>query len=150
MANYTITVNFNDASGDNVTDTLSENEEKKKVENYLIDGGIGFGDSIFNTAKSAGKAFASIFTVATVAATAKQIFSHEIQRIDRYTGSQQAQDVANATLSAAQMIFKPISSAVNLAYELKDSEYERNWESIGMQLFRERGGATLNHSRTGR
>ena len=150
MANYTITVNFQDANDTKVSDTLSENEEKKKVENYAINGDISFGESIFNTVKSTGKAFASIFTVASLASTAKQIFAHEIQRIDRYTGSQQAQDVANAYLSMAQMIFKPISSSINLAYELKDSEYANKWESIGLQLYRERGGATLNHSRTAR
>ena len=150
MANYTITVDFKGGQATSPTDTLSENEEKKKAESYAIDGGFNFGNSIFNTVESAGRAFASVFTVASLASIGKQTFAHEIQRIDRYTGSQQAQDVANATLSAAQMIFKPISSGISLAYELKDSEYERNWESIGMQLYRERGGATLNHSRTAR
>jgi hypothetical protein len=91
--------------------------------------------------------FASLAVVAAVTATAKNIFSHEVQRIGRYTGSQQAQDVANATLSILGMVANPLGTAINLGYERNQREYEREWESIGLQLSRERGGVSLNRSR---
>ena len=95
-----------------------------------------------------GNAFAGLLLVKEAEKIGRQVFSNEIQRVGRYTGSSQAQDVANATLSLIGMIKSPIESAIAYHYEREQREYERNWESIGLDLARERGGVSLNRSRS--
>ena len=95
-----------------------------------------------------GSMFATLMIVREAEKIGRQVFSNEIQLVGRYTGSQQAQDVANATLDIISKIKSPIESIISYAYDTQRRLYERTWESIGMQLTRERGGASLNRSRT--
>ena len=104
-------------------------------------------NSPFTMIETGATAFANIAAVGTVAAIGMSLFSHETQRIGRYTGSQRAQDMANATLSIISKIANPIGAIINAAYESDERQYQRTWESIGIQLDRERGGASLNRSR---
>lgn len=145
---YKIVVNFNGGDGGDgykspqaESKTLSGDEQQVAQLEKIM-------NAPFNVLERGANSFASIVTVAAVAQTAKNIFSHEVQRVGRYTGSQQAQDVANATLSIISKIINPLGAIINSAYETDENMYQRQWESIGLQLYRERGGVSLNRSRT--
>ena len=143
MAEYRIIVDFN-GGGDGYK---SPNSEKPKLTDEQVQE-QQLSSSIFGFAQKGVNAFSSLATVATVVDAAKTIFSYEVHKVGRYTGSQQAQDVANAALSIAGMIFNPIGSALNIAFEQEERRYERQWENIGLNLYRERGGVSLNRSRS--
>ena len=94
-------------------------------------------------------AFAGIMIVKEVEKIGRMTFMNEIQRVGRYAGSQQAQDLANAALEMVSMIKSPIETAINYHYQREQREYERRWESIGLDLYNERaGGAAANRSRS--
>lgn len=140
MSEYRIVVDFNGGQGGDITPAAQQETQQSQSTQT--------GMSIFNFVEKGIGGFASFATAATAVAAAKNIFSHEIQRVERYTGSRQAQDVANASLSIIGMITNPIGTAINIAYEKDATRYQRQWENIGLQLYRERGGDSLNRSRS--
>lgn len=146
---YELIINFNGRqNGDGY-----KSPKKKKQENEIENGSVfeTLGDeianSIFSFAEKGVNAFTGIATIATIEEVGREIYSNYIQRIDRFTGSRQAQDIANASLSIAGKVFHPISSYVNYMFESEQSRYDKGWESIGLNLYRERGGMSLNRSR---
>ena len=152
MANYTITVNFNDTSGDKGYKSPKKKNQEEVEENGSVFSTIGsdIGNSIFSFAEKGVQAYAGIASIATMVEVGKEIFSNYVQRVGRFAGSQQAQDVANASMSIFGKIFRPVSSAINYMFEKEQNQYERDWENIGLQLYRERGGMSINRSRTER
>lgn len=145
MSEYKIVVDFNGGQdGDGYKSPNANKDPKQTYEDRQAQTVL---QSVFGFVQQGINGFAGLATVAGVAAVGKSIFSHEIQRVGRYTGSSQAQDVANATLSILGMIANPLGTAINLGYEMDQRQYERTWESIGLQLARERGGASINRSR---
>ncbi len=144
MAEYRIVVDFN-GGGDGYKSPNKKNDAKTEdTQNNQMS---TLGDMVFSFAEIGANAFAGLATVASVLAIGKSIFSNEIARVQRYTGSQQAQDVANANLSILGIFANPLGATIQLGYERDQREYERRWESIGLQLARERGGVSLNRSR---
>lgn len=145
---YKIVIDFNGAQGGESTDVGTTPQMPTKLPDAQTPTQPQQTGAIASLMQKGMSSFASLAVVAAVTATAKNIFSHEVQRIGRYTGSQQAQDVANTALSLIGMIKNPIESAIAYHYEREQREYERNWESIGLVLARERGGVSLNRSRS--
>lgn len=146
---YKIVIDFNGAQGGESTDVGTTPQMPTKLPDAQTQTQPQQTGAIASLMQKGMSSFASIASVGALVSVAKSIFSHEVQRIGRYTGSQQAQDVANATLSILGMVANPLGTAINLGYEMDQREYERTWESIGLQLASERSGVTLNRSRLG-
>ena len=150
MANYTITVDFKGGQGgDGYKSPKKGTREKEQLPEPTIGQQLDNKfDSIFDMLDNGSNAFGDVALVATLVEIGKDVFSHEVQKIGRYTGSQQAQSIANASLSLIGMIFNPIGSAINLAYEIDARAYQKEWENIGLTVARERAGTAINRSRT--
>lgn len=158
MAEYKITVNFNDAS------------QTKKGYQSSFSKPVG-GDEKGNNDESVGgfgafvtgvKAFAKAIPGASLV---KSAFDWQMSLVERYTGSQQAQAQANAGMKIASQVGGVIGAfatggvlggllaigAVGLGYakEVDANNYARKWEDIGIQLSSERAGPSLNRSRIG-
>ena len=142
MSEYKIVVDFNGGQTEKTPAEIEAERQQKFNKEFF-----GKVDSNFNAEKWLGS-FGSLLTVSAPAMIAKNIFSHEIQRVGRYTGSSQAQDVTNASMSILGKIANPIGTMINTMYEIEQSQYEKQWESIGLQLYRERAGVSFNRSRS--
>lgn len=106
------------------------------------------------------KAFSKVVPAASLI---KRTFSYNVSLVGRYTGSQDAQEKANAAMSIVQQVGGVTGAfaigglaagllslgSVGLGYlfEAGQREYERNWENISLMLSRERAGASYNRSR---
>lgn len=155
MAEYKITVNFNDASQ---TKKGYQSSFSKPV------GGDEKGESAggFGAFVTGVKAFAKAIPGASLV---KSAFDWQISLVERYTGSQQAQAQANAGMKIAAQVGGVIGAfamggvlsgllaigAVGLGYakEVDANNYARKWEDIEIQLSSERAGPSLNRSRIG-
>lgn len=149
MAEYRIIVDFKGGQGGDGYTSTGDKKKKEKDPIPELTFAQKFENSAFSMIEKGMNAFSNLAPVALAVEMGENIFSHEMQRIGRYTGSQYAQDVANMVVSAAGKVFNPFGSIINLAYEESESRYQKTWESIGIQLDKERGGASLNYSRTG-
>ena len=147
---YKIVIDFNGAQGGESTDVGTTPQMPTKLPDAQTQTQPQQTGAIASLMQKGMSSFASLATVATVVSVAKSIFSHEVQRIGRYTGSQQAQSLANATLSLVGKFANPVSSIVNYLYEVEQTNYEMKWENIDLQLYRERAGTPINRSRTNR
>ncbi len=155
MAEYKITVNFNDASQTKKGYQSSFSKPVGRDEKGESAGGFG----AFVTGV---KAFAKAIPGASLV---KSAFDWQISLVERYTGSQQAQAQANAGMKIAAQVGGVIGAfatggvlggllaigAVGLGYakEVDANNYARKWEDIGIQLSSERAGPSLNRSRIG-
>ena len=137
MANYTIEVNFN-----------QEAKPKDANENFSIP---NIGDNIiqsqFGVLGKATAIFAGIGIAKKVAETASEVFRWKLSLVERDTGSQDAQDKANAAMSIFNALKNPIDFAWSTFQQVEQSMYDRNIENINLRLLRERGGPSLNRSR---
>lgn len=148
MSEYKIVVDFNGGQGSSKSQKSKETESAFENTDIMSAFENKFTESIFDFVGKGMIAFAGYNAIKTTAEIGKTIFSQEVQKIGRYTGSQQAQNIANATLSVIGKFANPIGSIINYVYEVDQSNYEMKWESIGLQLYRERGGTALNRSRS--
>lgn len=96
----------------------------------------------------------------------KQTFDWQVSLVGRYTGSEAAQQRANAGMTIAGQVGGIVMgfaaggavggllaiAATGLSYlkEIDQSNYDRKWENIDLRLQRERGGVSLNRSRAER
>lgn len=137
MANYTIDVNFREIR-----------EDKGFEGNFAIP---NVGDSAtkgsFDVLGKASGAFASVAIAKKVAELASEIFQWHISKIGRETGSQIAQDKANALMSVWNAVKNPLDFGINSIFERDQALYNNEMERINVFLKRERGGASLNRSR---
>ena len=145
---YKIVIDFNGAQGGESTDVGTTPQMPTKLPDAQTQTQPQQTGAIASLMQKGMSSFASIATIGALVSVAKSVFSHEVQFIGRYTGSQQAQDVANASLSMVGMIKNPIGSMIDLAYQYEEAKYARQWESIGLTLAKERGGFSLNRSRS--
>lgn len=152
MAEYKITVEFNEKESDGYQSPFSAIEPSQPTGG----GGGGGGNNFVADLKAFSKAIPG-------ASLVKQTFEWQISLVGRYTGSQSAQDKANASMSIAMQVGGIIAGfaaggilggalaigAVGLSYikQIDQSNYERKWENIGLTLARERAGPSFNRSR---
>lgn len=150
MANYTIDVNFNENADDGYKSQFSTGKGGGETEN----------DFSFGALVKGVKAFAQAIPGASLI---KQSFDWGVSIIGRETGSQVAQDKANAIMklvgqagstAMAFAIGGPLggtlalaSTALQYAREGEQKAYNRSVENINLRLLRERGGPSLNRSR---
>lgn len=150
MAEYKITVNFNDSGG---TQNSYQSSFSAPIENGGMLGQSTDGEvasTIFSfVPKSFGKTFAKLGTVAGLASIATSVFSQAVARVDKYFGSSQAGRAAQMFGTYLKAVLNPIGTAIQTSFENEDSHYARKWENIEIQLLKERGGPNLNRSRTG-
>ena len=137
MANYTIDVNFN-----------KQAQSKDMNENFSIP---NIGDDIlqgqFGVLGKATAMFAGIGLAKKVAEMGSEVFRWKISLVGRDTGSQDAQDKANAAMSIYNALKNPIDFAWTTFQQVEQSMYDRKIENINLRLLRERGGPSLNRSR---
>lgn len=162
MAEYKITVNFKDSGG-------GGSKKKKGYQSVFsewaddIKSGIKEinGDSKFNHFVQGVQAFANVIPAAQII---KSGFDWQVSLIGRYKGSQQAQDIANASMKIAGQVggialafatgnyvaggLMTIGTLFGYAREAEENTYQRKWENIGNAIGRERAGASFNRSRT--
>ncbi len=148
MAEYRIVVDFNGGGDGYKSEFFRTVETENAVNTSSQIAGQSFSTSAFGMLENGLSAFAGLKIVKEMEKLARQVFSNEIQKVGRYTGSQQAQDVANATLDLISWIRNPYESAIAYNYKREQREYDRKWESIGLNLYRERGGVSFNRSRS--
>jgi hypothetical protein len=161
MAEYKITVDFKNSGGGG----------SKKAKGYQsvfsewaddIKSGISDinGDSKFNHFVQGVQAFANVIPAAQII---KSGFDWQVSLIGRYKGSQQAQDIANASMKIAGQVggialafatgnyvaggLMTIGTLFGYAREAEENTYQRKWENIGNAIGRERAGASFNRSR---
>nr|DAG57129.1 MAG TPA: hypothetical protein [Caudoviricetes sp.] len=162
MAEYKITVDFKSSGGGG----------SKKAKGYQsvfsewaddIKSGIKEinGDSPFNQTVQGIQALANVIPAAQIV---KSGFDWQVSLIGRYKGSQQAQDIANASMKIAGQVggialafatgnyvaggLMTIGTLFGYAREAEENTYQRKWENIGNAIGRERAGASFNRSRT--
>lgn len=162
MADYKITVDFKNSGGGG----------SKKAKGYQsvfsewaddIKSGIKEinGDSKFNHFVQGVQAFANVLPAAQIV---KSGFEWQVSLIGRYQGSQQAQDIANASMKIAGQVggialafatgnyvaggLMTLGTLFSYAREAEENAYQRKWENIGNAIGRERAGASFNRSRT--
>ena len=162
MAEYKITVDFKNSGGGG----------SKKAKGYQsvfsewaddIKSGIKEinGDSKFNHFVQGVQAFANVIPAAQIV---KSGFEWQVSLIGRYQGSQQAQDIANASMKIAGQVggialafatgnyvaggLMTLGTLFSYAREAEENAYQRKWENIGNAIGRERAGASFNRSRT--
>lgn len=150
MSEYKLIVYFNGGQGGDGYKSPNKKTTEENVENGSVLNTIGtdISNSVFGFLEKGFNAYAGIGSVTVLAEVGKDIFSNYTQRIERFTGSKQAQDVASAIQSIAGKFLRPITAQVNYLFEREQSSYEKMWESIGLQLARERGGMSINRSRS--
>ena len=107
------------------------------------------------------QAFANVIPAAQIVKTG---FEWQVSLIGRYKGSQQAQDIANASMKIAGQVggialafatgnyvaggLMTIGTLFGYAREAEENAYQHKWENIGNAIGRERAGASFNRSRT--
>lgn len=163
MAEYKITVNFNDSGGGN------GNKKKKGYQSVFaqwadsVKGVINDAnsDSPFNQTVKGIQTLANVIPATQIV---KSAFDWQVSLVGRYAGSQRAQNVADATMKVAGQIggialafgtgnyvagtMMTISTIIGYAKEAEENRYARKWENIGNTISRERAGASYNRSRT--
>ena len=162
MAEYKITVDFKGSGGG-----VSKKEKgyQSVFSEWADDIKSGIkeinGDSKFNHFVQGVQAFANVIPAAQII---KSGFDWQVSLIGRYKGSQQAQDIANASMKIAGQVggialafatgnyvaggLMTIGTLFGYAREAEENTYQRKWENIGNAIGRERAGASFNRSRT--
>ena len=162
MAEYKITVDFKDSG-------WGSSKKKKGYQSVFsewaddIKSGIKEinGDSPFNQTVQGIQALANVIPAAQIV---KSGFDWQVSLIGRYQGSQQAQDIANASMKIAGQVggialafatgnyvagtLMTAGTLLGYAREAEENTYQRKWENIGNAIGRERAGASFNRSRT--
>lgn len=164
MADYKITVDFKETGGGGGSkkakgyqSVFSEWADDIKSGISEINGG----DSPFNQTVKGIQAFANVIPAAQIV---KSGFEWQVSLIGRYKGSQQAQDIANASMKIAGQVggialafgtgnyvagtLMTLGTLFGYVQEAEENRYQRKWENIGNSLGRERAGASFNRSRT--
>ena len=162
MAEYKITVDFKDSGGGS---SKKEKGYQSVFSEWADDIKSGIkeinGDSKFNHFVQGVQAFANVIPAAQII---KSGFEWQVSLIGRYKGSQQAQDIANASMKIAGQVggialafatgnyvaggLMTIGTLFGYAREAEENTYQRKWENIGNAIGRERAGASFNRSRT--
>lgn len=161
MAEYKITVDFKDSGGGG---SKKEKGYQSVFSEWADDIKSGIkeinGDSKFNHFVQGVQAFANVIPAAQIV---KSGFDWQVSLIGRYKGSQQAQDIANASMKIAGQVggialafatgnyvaggLMTIGTLFGYAREAEENAYQRKWENIGNAIGRERAGASFNRSR---
>ena len=162
MAEYKITVDFKNSGGGG----SKKDKGYQSIFSELADdikSGIKEinGDSKFNHFVQGVQAFANVIPAAQIV---KSGFEWQVSLIGRYQGSQQAQDIANASMKIAGQVggialafatgnyvaggLMTLGTLFGYAREAEENAYQRKWENIGNAIGRERAGASFNRSRT--
>lgn len=162
MAEYKITVDFKGSGGGG---SKKEKGYQSVFSEWADDIKNGIkeinGDSPFNQTVQGIQALANVIPAAQIV---KSGFDWQVSLIGRYKGSQQAQDVANASMKIAGQVggialafatgnyvaggLMTIGTLFGYAREAEENTYQRKWENIGNAIGRERAGASFNRSRT--
>ena len=162
MAEYKITVDFKSSGGGG---SKKEKGYQSVFSEWADDIKSGIkeinGDSKFNHFVQGVQAFANVIPAAQII---KSGFDWQVSLIGRYKGSQQAQDIANASMKIAGQVggialafatgnyvaggLMTIGTLFGYAREAEENTYQRKWENIGNTIGRERAGASFNRSRT--
>ena len=162
MAEYKITVDFKSSGGGG---SKKEKGYQSVFSEWADDIKNGLkeinGDSPFNQTVQGIQALANVIPAAQIV---KSGFDWQVSLIGRYKGSQQAQDVANASMKIAGQVggialafatgnyvaggLMTIGTLFGYAREAEENTYQRKWENIGNAIGRERAGASFNRSRT--
>lgn len=162
MAEYKITVDFKSSGGGG---SKKEKGYQSVFSEWADDIKSGIkeinGDSPFNQTVQGIQALANVIPAAQIV---KSGFEWQVSLIGRYKGSQQAQDVANASMKIAGQVggialafatgnyvaggLMTIGTLFGYAREAEENTYQRKWENIGNAIGRERAGASFNRSRT--
>lgn len=155
MASYTIDINFNDkSSGEEDKGYQSSFSKPDKIDESAPQ---SFGQFVKGV-----KAFAAAVPGAQLV---KSAFDWQISLVGRYAGSQQAQNIANASMKLAAQaggiatafatggvlggVLATLAVGFGYAKEAEENRYERKWENIGNAIAIERAGASYNRSRIG-
>lgn len=162
MAEYKITVDFKSSGGGG---SKKEKGYQSVFSEWADDIKSGIkeinGNSPFNQTVQGIQALANVIPAAQIV---KSGFDWQVSLIGRYKGSQQAQDVANASMKIAGQVggialafatgnyvaggLMTIGTLFGYAREAEENTYQRKWENIGNAIGRERAGASFNRSRT--
>lgn len=162
MAEYKITVDFKSSGGGG---SKKEKGYQSVFSEWADDIKSGIkeinGDSPFNQTVQGIQALANVIPAAQII---KSGFEWQVSLIGRYKGSQQAQDIANASMKIAGQVggialafatgnyvaggLMTIGTLFGYAREAEENTYQRKWENIGNAIGRERAGASFNRSRT--
>lgn len=162
MAEYKITVDFKGSGGGG---SKKEKGYQSVFSEWADDIKSGIkeinGDSPFNQTVQGIQALANVIPAAQII---KSGFDWQVSLIGRYKGSQQAQDIANASMKIAGQVggialafatgnyvaggLMTIGTLFGYAREAEENTYQRKWENIGNAIGRERAGASFNRSRT--
>lgn len=162
MAEYKITVDFKSSGGGG---SKKEKGYQSVFSEWADDIKSGIkeinGNSPFNQTVQGIQALANVIPAAQII---KSGFDWQVSLIGRYKGSQQAQDVANASMKIAGQVggialafatgnyvaggLMTIGTLFGYAREAEENTYQRKWENIGNAIGRERAGASFNRSRT--
>ena len=162
MADYKITVDFKNSGGGG---SKKEKGYQSVFSEWADDIKSGIkeinGDSKFNHFVQGVQAFANVLPAAQIV---KSGFEWQVSLIGRYQGSQQAQDIANASMKIAGQVggialafatgnyvaggLMTLGTLFSYAREAEENAYQRKWENIGNAIGRERAGASFNRSRT--
>lgn len=162
MAEYKITVDFKDSGGGS---SKKEKGYQSVFSEWADDIKNGIkeinGNSPFNQTVQGIQALANVIPAAQIV---KSGFDWQVSLIGRYKGSQQAQDIANASMKIAGQVggialafatgnyvaggLMTIGTLFGYAREAEENTYQRKWENIGNAIGRERAGASFNRSRT--
>lgn len=161
MAEYKITVDFKSSGGGSKKEKGYQSVFSEWADD--IKNGIKEinGNSPFNQTVQGIQALANVIPAAQIV---KSGFDWQVSLIGRYKGSQQAQDVANASMKIAGQVggialafatgnyvaggLMTIGTLFGYAREAEENTYQRKWENIGNTIGRERAGASFNRSRT--
>lgn len=162
MAEYKITVDFKSTGGGG---SKKEKGYQSVFSEWADDIKSGIkeinGNSPFNQTVQGIQALANVIPAAQIV---KSGFDWQVSLIGRYKGSQQAQDIANASMKIAGQVggialafatgnyvaggLMTIGTLFGYAREAEENTYQRKWENIGNAIGRERAGASFNRSRT--
>ena len=162
MAEYKITVDFKGSGGGG---SKKEKGYQSVFSEWADDIKSGIkeinGDSPFNQTVQGIQALANVIPAAQII---KSGFDWQVSLIGRYKGSQQAQDIANASMKIAGQVggialafatgnyvaggLMTIGTLFGYAREAEENTYQRKWENIGNAIGRERAGASFKRSRT--
>lgn len=161
MAEYKITVDFKSSGGGG---SKKEKGYQSVFSEWADDIKSGIkeinGNSPFNQTVQGIQALANVIPAAQIV---KSGFDWQVSLIGRYKGSQQAQDIANASMKIAGQVggialafatgnyvaggLMTIGTLFGYAREAEENTYQRKWENIGNAIGRERAGASFNRSR---
>lgn len=139
MANYTIDVNFNQSGSNSNTDNFSIPSIGDIASKPF--------DVLNKTLGNTIGAFASVGLAKEIAAVVGEVFQWSVSLVGRETGSQIAQDKANAIMSIGRAVLNPLKFGINSLFEREQAMYDNRMERINLNLLSERAGAGLNRSR---